>query len=77
MMSPVALSLLVLRLKQELAADAEIARLKAGNFTDEEFHNLCHNLPEDKREEFFKGCAEFQRKLFGVADVDRFKGNNQ
>ena len=49
---------------------AEVERLKAGDFTDEEFQNLCHCIPEQNRDEFFKGCAEYQRRLFGVADID-------
>lgn len=43
----------------------EIERLKRGAFTPEEFQNLCHNLEGCTREEFQRGCTEYQRKLFG------------
>lgn len=44
----------------------EVTRLKRGDFTPEEFQKICHNLPEDcKREDFEKGCKEYQEKLFG------------
>jgi hypothetical protein len=51
----------------------ENRRLKRGNFTPEEFQNLCHNLSEKDKEKFFQGCAEYQRKLFGEAAVDRLQ----
>lgn len=50
---------------------AEIERLKEGRFTEEEFQNLCHTFSAEDRNRFFTGCAEYQRKLFGVADRDR------
>lgn len=53
--------------------DAEIARLKAGKFTAEEIHGICHNLHDtvDARG-FADGCAAEQRKLYGCAlDADR------
>ncbi len=44
----------------------EITRLKEGNFTPEEFHNLCHNRkPPVTREEFAEGCRWYQEQLFG------------
>ncbi len=44
----------------------EIARLKRGDFTPEEFQNLCHNMnPNCKREDFESGCLKYQNKLFG------------
>ena len=46
----------------------EVSRLKRGDFTPEEFQNLCHNLherPVCTREEFAQGCLQFQEKLFG------------
>lgn len=46
-------------------ANEEIARLKAGNFTEEEFQNLCHNFSADDACRFKKGCEEYQKKLFG------------
>jgi hypothetical protein len=54
---------------------SEIERLKSGNFTEEEFQNLCHCVPEEDKEKFFQGCTEYQRKLFGVAAVDEEKVN--
>ena len=45
---------------------AEYDRMRRGDFTPEEFQNLCHNLPPHcTREAFAAGCAEYQRKLFG------------
>jgi hypothetical protein len=55
---------------------AEIERLKRGDFTPEEFQNLCHNRHADPMctpEDFFAGCAEYQRKLFGGCDRDRLR----
>lgn len=44
----------------------EIERLKRGDFTPEEFQNLCHNLPEHCTHEVFDaGCRQYQSKLFG------------
>ena len=43
----------------------EVERLKSGNFTEEEFQNLCHNMTTDDLCRFRKGCEEYQRKLFG------------
>lgn len=51
----------------------EIARLKRGDFTPEEFHNLCHNLHEKgvlTRADFEKGCTEYQNKLFGCKHIE-------
>lgn len=50
---------------------AEIKRLKAGKFTEEEFQNLCHNFDEKDRERFVKGCEDYQRKLFGGCQSGR------
>ena len=50
------------------ALTIEVARLKRGDFTPEEFQNLCHNLherPVCTRKEFAQGCLQFQEKLFG------------
>jgi hypothetical protein len=44
----------------------EVLRLKEGNFTEEEFQNLCHNKSvQDGYECFKQGCNEYQKKLFG------------
>lgn len=51
---------------------AENSRLRAGRFTAEEINNICHNLhgTVDARA-FAHGCAQEQRKLYGVApDAD-------
>ena len=61
-----------LSLLDELEAkDQEIARLKTGKFTEEEFQNLCHELSEDGKPECFaKGCIEYQKKLFGYSPTE-------
>lgn len=46
------------------AAD-EIERLLRGDFTEEEFQNLCHNFSEQDAERFKHECIEYQKKLFG------------
>lgn len=62
----------------------EVARLKAGDFTPEEFQGLCHHLDvrwtggrRCTKEEFDRGCLDYQAKLFGEdaerAEVDRLK----
>ncbi len=51
---------------------AEVDRLKAGKFTADEIHGVCHNLhgTVDARA-FADGCAAEQRKLYGCApDAD-------
>ena len=44
---------------------AEVSRLKAGTFTEEEFQNLCHTFSEDDACRFRAGCEAYQKKLFG------------
>ena len=47
----------------------EIDRLKRGDFTPEEFQNLCHHRDEKPgctRKDFEEGCQEYQTKLFGA-----------
>lgn len=44
---------------------AEIDRLKRGDFTEEEFQNLCHNFSADDVCRFRRGCLAYQAKLFG------------
>jgi hypothetical protein len=44
---------------------AEIDRLKAGRFTEEEFQDLCHTFTPDDRERFEAGCRAYQDRLFG------------
>jgi hypothetical protein len=50
---------------------AEADRLKRGDFTEAEFQSLCHGFSEGDMERFGKGCEEYQRRLFGVAAVDK------
>lgn len=48
--------------------EAELTRLKRGEFTPEEFQRLCHHWDERPgctREAFEQGCREYQKKLFG------------
>lgn len=46
----------------------EVTRLKAGKFTVEEIHGICHNLHGTvDAKGFADGCAAEQRKLYGVA----------
>lgn len=44
----------------------ENRRLKAGDFTEEEFQNLCHRFGEDDACRFGAGCIEYNLKLFGL-----------
>lgn len=49
----------------------EVERLKRGDFTPEEFQNLCHHRDEKPGctyQEFCDGCAEYQRQLFGKSE---------
>ncbi len=51
----------------------ELDRLRRGDFTSEEFQNLCHNLherPGCSRAEFEEGCRAYRAKLFGGATKD-------
>ena len=48
-----------------LLAKSEIERLLRGDFTPEEFQNLCHNTNTCDREKFEQGCKQYQDKLFG------------
>lgn len=50
----------------------EVCRLKNGDFTEEEFQNLCHNMKvdghpvtEDDICRFKTQCELYQQKLFG------------
>lgn len=46
--------------------ELEVARLKEGKFTEEEFQNICHNFSADDLCRFRKGCEDTQRKLFDL-----------
>ena len=52
--------------------EAEVERLKRGDFTDDEFQNLCHSMPQAKMNCFQKGCEEYQKKLFGSGSLSQF-----
>jgi hypothetical protein len=53
-------------LKQQLVeTKAEVERLRRGDFTEEEFHDLCHNLSEDNEQRFKQAFSDYQKKLFG------------
>lgn len=60
-------------LKNQLSQlEQENQRLLEGDFTPTEFQNLCHCVPENDRDAFFAGCAEYQRKLFGISERDLY-----
>lgn len=49
----------------------EIMRLKRGEFTPEEFQEMCHNrheTPGCTSADFAAGCVQYQRQLFGPAE---------
>lgn len=49
---------------------AEVERLKSGNFTEDEFQNLCHNEPVQSGKERFKaGCVAYCAKLFAGTET--------
>lgn len=59
----------------------EIERLKEGDFTPEEFQELCHNLHDTERDgigpkTFAEGCIQYQEKLFGKSPL-MFKGDRK
>lgn len=58
--------------KQLSDSKEEVERLREGKFTPQEFQNLCHNRHFQElgttAREFFEGCAEYQKKLFGHCD---------
>lgn len=45
--------------------EAENARLHAGDFTEEEFQNLCHKCDASDSLKFAEGCIAYNQKLFG------------
>lgn len=50
------------------AERAEVARLKAGQFTADEVHDICHELHNTvDAQGFADGCALEQRRLYGCA----------
>lgn len=63
-------------LDRAIADRAEVERLRRGDFTPEEFQGLCHHRdkrPGCKPAEFFQGCEDYQRKLFGYAEADEMR----
>lgn len=55
-------------------ARAECDRLKNGDFTRDEFQNLCHNLPDDcTPESFCDGCELYHHKLFLTSPITQLK----
>ena len=46
-------------------AVAEIERLRRGDFTEDEFQNLCHNFTTEDRCRFTAECEKYRDKLFG------------
>lgn len=59
------------RRKGNALLEDEIDRLKRGDFTPDEFQNLCHNLPDTcTREVFESGCKDYQAKLFGSPSLE-------
>jgi hypothetical protein len=63
------------RVIQELRRErADNDRLRRGEFTAEEFQNLCHSIetkPGVSFEEFCDGCHAYQKKLFGTSERER------
>jgi hypothetical protein len=53
--------------------EKEVARLKEGNFTEEEFQNLCHKFQQEDITRFCKGCENYQTKLFGRSPITELK----
>lgn len=52
----------------------ENERLKSGNFSDAEFQNLCHNLPDrHDAQKFCDGCEKYQQQLFGWSPITKLK----
>jgi len=50
---------------------AETDRLKAGRFTKDELHNICHNLKATVPvEEFAQGCINEMQKLYGECPLE-------
>lgn len=43
----------------------ELERLSEGNFTPEEFNNLCHNKKPVTRCEFEEECKKYTNELYG------------
>jgi hypothetical protein len=56
---------------------AQVHALKEGNFTPQEFHNLCHNKEKSvSLDDFCAGCEEYQVKLFGQSPISQLREEN-
>jgi hypothetical protein len=53
--------------------EKEVARLKSGDFTEEEFQNLCHKFSDSDKTSFCNGCESYQAKLFGQSPITELK----
>jgi hypothetical protein len=42
-----------------------VERLLRGDFTEDEFQNLCHRFQDADAERFSQGCVDYMTKLFG------------
>ncbi len=52
----------------------EIIRLRNGDLTAPEFHNLCHNKEKSvSPAEFCNECEKYSQKLFGESEITRLK----
>lgn len=61
-------------IKENDALRLENQRLKEGNFTPEEFQNLCHNLGRDCTLPVFdQGCKSYQESLFGKDVCEQYR----
>lgn len=49
----------------------ENERLRSGNFTEDEFQNLCHNFQDEDMDRFADGCISYMEKLFGRCPLVR------
>lgn len=59
-----------------LDLETEVARLKRGDFTPEEFQHLCHHRDEKPGctpHDFMIGCQLYQRQLFGTSSIDELE----
>lgn len=55
-------------------ATSTIKRLREGDFTAEEFQNLCHNKAvQEGFESFCTGCHNYQQQLFGRTYTSELK----
>lgn len=50
-----------------------MARLKRGDFTPQEFQDLCHKFQEADRQIFCDGCENYQITLFGSSPITELK----